>query len=161
MYHTQIKFIVLLAVILLFGTISYAIADVPAPNVDYGGLYIPEIFPFVSTIAILLTIIIEFPVLLSVIQKTPVKLFFVSAFINIATVPIFNYIYKLTQEKRHFGRFIVYDPNFLSFILLEFIVILIETILLKYLMKLGWSRSFLASLIANTASAVLGFYFFS
>lgn len=90
----------------------------------------------------LLTVIIEFIIIYLFIKNKPWTLLFYSVIINSLTLPIATYTY-------------IYILN--NFLLIEIFVMLAESILLKYLLDIKYSRSTLISVIANTVTALLGY----
>lgn len=91
----------------------------------------------------LLTVIIEFVIIWLFIRKEPEKLLFYSFLVNSITLPLatygYNYIY----------------PNL---ILIEALVFLGETLLLKLMLEIDYSKAILISLVANITTAMLGYF---
>ena len=98
-------------------------------------------FYLLALLALILTIVIEFIVYSIAIRKNYGKLFLYSILINAFTNPLANLAYSLKS----------------NFLFIEFLVILIEIPLIKYLFKIKLWKAILISVIANIVSAILGF----
>lgn len=62
-------------------------------------------------------------------------------FINLITNPVANYLF-------HFIK--------IEFIVIEFLVLILESILIKYMFNLEWKKAFYLSIIANFLTAFFG-----
>lgn len=91
-------------------------------------------------LALILTIIIEFVVYSISIRKNYWKLFLYSILINAFTNPLANLAYSIKS----------------SFLFIEFLVVLIEIPLIKYLLEIKYWKAILISIIANVISVFLG-----
>ncbi len=93
----------------------------------------------------IITVIIEFFVFWLFIKKESSKLFAASILINSVTLPLATSIY------------LFFYPNL---ILIEVAVFLVEIFLLKLLLEVEYKESILISVVANSATALLGLIFF-
>nr|WP_319374811.1 hypothetical protein [uncultured Methanobacterium sp.] len=91
----------------------------------------------------ILTVCIEFLIIWLFIRKDPLKLLFYSLLINSITLPLATYSYYFLNS---------------SFILTETAVLLVETVLLKLLLEIGYPRALSIALVANIITALLGFF---
>jgi hypothetical protein len=92
-------------------------------------------------LALLITIIVEFVILYSFFRESPFKLLIYSVLINSFTLPLATYIY-------------IYILN--NFLIVEIIVVLVESVLIMLLMEVKYKKSVLISLLANLVSAIIG-----
>ena len=90
----------------------------------------------------LVTVIVEFMVLWIFVKNKPWILLFYSVIINSLTLPIATYSY-------------LYILN--SFLVIEFVVIMVESVLLMYLLEIKYSKALLISFIANGITAFIGY----
>jgi hypothetical protein len=88
-----------------------------------------------------ITLVVEFFIIWLFIREEPVKLLLYSVLINSLTLPLATYSY------------LYLFPNL---ILIETVVFLVETVLLKELLDLDYRRAMFISLVANTASFLVG-----
>lgn len=100
---------------------------------------------FSNLIALILTVVLEFSVLLAFIRKAPLKLLLYSLLINTATQVPALYIYQNLWPR---------------FILLEIIIFLLESFLLMLLLAAKYRKALLLSFTANLATAMLSLIFF-
>jgi len=91
--------------------------------------------------ALLLTILVEYAVLLLLVRKDPLQLLLYSVLINSFTNPLFNYLYNYELHQLY--------P-------LEMMVVLVEGILIALLMQVSYARALLISLAVNAASLLVG-----
>jgi hypothetical protein len=91
--------------------------------------------------ALILTILVEFPVILFLAGKKPLTVFTYTVLINALTLPIATFVYEQ------------YLPDL---ILIEGIVICAECLLIAWLFELPCPRSLGISFLANGLSALLG-----
>jgi hypothetical protein len=96
-------------------------------------------------IALLATILIEFPILWLLTRKPVLNVLLCSVLINCFTQPLATWAYQTKL------------PNLW---LVEAIVVAVESVLIFLLLKVRYSRALLASLLANAASALLGVVWF-
>jgi hypothetical protein len=92
-------------------------------------------------IVLLLTIFLEFIVYLLFLKENYLSLLGYSVLINCFTNPLSNIAFLLG----------------VNLILIEVLVVLLETILLSYLLRLNWKKSIIISFIANLLSFMVGF----
>lgn len=92
-------------------------------------------------IPLIFTILIEFIVYVILIKKRVAMLFFYSILINSFTNPLAN---------------LAADFNY-NFILIEFLVFVVETLLIKKLFGTKYNRAVLISLLANLITSISGF----
>jgi hypothetical protein len=95
--------------------------------------------------ALVLTIFIEFLIYVLSIGKDPIMLLLYSTLINSFTNPLFNYFYIF---------------NYYNFYSLEIAVIVVESILIKLLAEVSYSRAIAVSAAANLASMIIGMLVF-
>jgi len=88
---------------------------------------------------LILTILIEFIVYVIAIRKNIMPLLFYCILINLVTWPLANLFYSI------FGMFWI----------IEICVFAIESILIKSLLKMGWKKAIIISLIANLITALI------
>jgi hypothetical protein len=91
--------------------------------------------------ALLLTILVEYAVLLLLVRKDPLQLLLYSVLINSFTNPLFNYLYNYELHQLYH---------------LEMMVVLVEGILIALLMQVSYARALLISSSANLASLLVG-----
>lgn len=91
----------------------------------------------------ILTVCVEFLIIWLFIRKEPIKLLFYALLINSITLPLATYSYYFLYS---------------SFILTETAVFLVETVLLKLLLKIDYPRALSIALVANIITALLGFF---
>ncbi|MFC1640962.1 hypothetical protein ACFL2D_02855 [Patescibacteria group bacterium] len=91
-------------------------------------------------IAVALTIVLEFLVLLAFLRKSPLKLLGIIVLINVVTVPIANLMYTA------FGQLL----------LIELAVFAVEIPFIALLAKTKWVKAILISLVANGLTAAVG-----
>lgn len=96
-------------------------------------------------LSLFLTFFIEFIIIYLFIRKDPLKLLYYSLIINSFTLPIATNLY------------LNYSNNFW---LIEIAVVLLESLLLKWLLEIRFQRSLQISLIANLITAMISFLFF-
>lgn len=90
----------------------------------------------------LVTVIVEFLVLWIFVKNKPLTLLFYSVIINSLTLPIATYSY-------------LYFLN--NFFVIEFVVIMVESVLLMYLLEIKYSKALLISIIANGITSFIGY----
>ena len=95
-------------------------------------------------LALFLTILTEFVVYWVFIRNEPLKLFLYSVLINSLTLPVANYIYHDVIE---------------NFLLIELLVILLESLLILILFKQKYSKSITISFFANVITAAMSLIF--
>jgi hypothetical protein len=89
-----------------------------------------------------LTVVIEFIIIWFMVRDSPWLLLFYSVIINSLTLPIATYSYI----------------NLLSNIyLIEISVIIAESFILMFLLKIKYPKAFLISAVANTVTAMVGY----
>lgn len=94
--------------------------------------------------AFVITIGVEFFVLLLVFRKNWLKLLFFSIVVNSFTWPIASYLYY----------------NFLiSFVAVEIAVVIVETFLWSWLLKLDYLKGLGLSVVVNLTTALIGVVF--
>lgn len=91
----------------------------------------------------LITIFVEFGVMGLFIKKDFGNLFGYSILINSATQPVANYVYGRGG----------------SFWLIEIGVVLVEIVLIKLVLQVGWGKAGLISVVANGVTALLSVLF--
>lgn len=91
----------------------------------------------------ILTVIVEFIVIWIFIKNKPWKLLFYSVIVNSLTLPLATYTYFNILN------------NFLA---IELMVIMIETVVLKYLLEIKYSKALLISICANGITAFIGYF---
>jgi len=92
-------------------------------------------------IAWILTIFIEFMIIWGFEKNEPLKLLFYSFIVNSITLPLASYTYLHIY------------PNL---IMVEFLVIVAEGLLLKYLLEIDYKRATLLSFVANLSTFLVG-----
>ena len=97
-----------------------------------------------SLTGLLSAIVVEFLVYWAFIRKTPRTLFFFSVLINMLTLPLAN-----------FGYYYVIH----NFLLIEGVVVAVESILIFVLLKQKYRTALLISIVANTITALMSFLF--
>jgi len=106
-------------------------------------------------ISLISTILIEFLIIWYFLKKQLLKLLFRSSLINILTVTIAYFVLFFHN----------YTESFLAFLVIEFIIFLLEIPLLNLFFKISLKKSTIISLVANIISALSGIiifiYFFS
>jgi hypothetical protein len=102
---------------------------------------------FIQSLALALvyTIAIEFAVWFVIIRSDPLKLLWYSILVNSFTNPFFNYIYNYEMKQ---------------LLLLEMAVAVVETILIKYLLVIGYKKAIILALAGNIASLLIGHVIF-
>lgn len=103
--------------------------------------------PFYIT-ALLVTIAVEFLVYVIFIRQKSLQLFLYSVLINCLTQPAAFYFYSLSG---YVGDTLLY------FIIIEIIVFLTESFLIKLLLRVNFSKAVLLSFTANLITAMLSF----
>jgi len=105
----------------------------------------PSIALAMVALPLLFTIIIEFAVLAIAIKQKILKVLLYTVLINAVTNPLINLaVYG-------FGS---YNPLYI--IVGEFIVFIVEFLLIKLLFKIKWWKAIVISLVANIASFFIG-----
>lgn len=92
-------------------------------------------------IAWILTIFIEFMIIWVFEKNEPLRLLFYSFIVNSITLPLASYTYLHIY------------PNL---IMVEFLVIVAEGLLLKYLLEIDYKRAILLSFAANLSTFLVG-----
>ncbi len=98
-----------------------------------------------SILPLVLTIIIEFIILFIFIKKNPFRLLLYSLLINSITLPVATYFYLAFRS--YLG-------------IIEILVFLTESLLLKWFLKVEYKRALLISFVANLTTFLLGLIFF-
>lgn len=95
--------------------------------------------------SLLITILIEFTILYVFLRQKPLKILLYTILINCLTLPLatMGYHYLIS-----------------NLILIEILVIITETLLIRLLFEIGYKRAFTVSLVANLVSAVVGLWIF-
>lgn len=90
----------------------------------------------------ILTVVIEFIIIWIMVRDNPWLLLFYSVVINSLTLPIATYSYiNLLQN--------IY--------LIEISVIITESVILMFLLKIEYTKAIIISVVANTATALVGY----
>lgn len=105
----------------------------------------PWIFFRSLVLALVLTILIEYALLLVLVRKDALRLLWYSILINSFTNPLLNFSYNYVFHELY--------P-------LEIAVAVIEGILIRYLLETGYKRAFAISFVANLASLLIGLLIF-
>lgn len=95
-------------------------------------------------ISFLVTVVIEFVILLLLTKKSWKELLPIVFFINAFTQPLANYIYRYV---------------FYNFLVIEIGVVLVEGVLLRLLLALNGKRAIFFSLLTNSITAALSILF--
>ncbi len=90
---------------------------------------------------LIITIIVEFFIFWLFKREKPLILFLYSILINSITLPIATYSYL----------YIYHD-----LILMEFLVVLVEALFIKFLLEIDYKKSFFISFIANLSTFLIG-----
>ena len=106
----------------------------------------PEMFK-----ALLVTIVIEYIIILLFTRSKPLYLLGVSVIINCLTQPIAFFMYNFLLESS------INLPTISYFIFVEICVVIAEVFLIKLLLKLNIQRSVIISVSANFVTAMLSF----
>jgi hypothetical protein len=109
-----------------------------------------------AILSLLMTIGVEYIVLMLLIRKQPIKVFINSFFINCFTQPLatMGYHYLIyTFYPESYGHVII------PLMIIELCVFLIESILIVLLLNVTLKRGVLYSLIANLITSLLSFMF--
>lgn len=93
-------------------------------------------------LALLITITLEFLILWLFFKDSILKIFTYSVLINSFTLPIATYIYFNVLN---------------NFLIIESMVVLVESVLIMFLMEIDYKKAISISLIANTVTAAIGF----
>jgi len=96
-------------------------------------------------LALVVTIIFEFIIIWIFIRKKPLKILLYSTLINSLTLPIATYGYQNILK---------------NFYVIEILVIFTESILIKLLLRIKYTKALLISFIANFITALIGLLFF-
>jgi hypothetical protein len=91
----------------------------------------------------ILTVTLEFFIILIFIKDQPLKILVYSILINSVTLPIATYSYNYI---------------FTNFLLIETVVFLAESVLLMLLLKIKYPKALLISLTANFVTAIVGLF---
>jgi hypothetical protein len=97
------------------------------------------------------TFLIEFSIFYFFIRKEPIKLFLYSVLLNSLTLPIASFLFF----KNPIGQFGWEAGSILFFFIIEFGVFVVESLLLKWLLKLNYSKTFLISFVANLVTSMI------
>lgn len=102
--------------------------------------------------ALIITIAAEFLVYIFYIRSKLAAVFLFSVIINCFTHPAAFYIYSVFTEK-----FALYDNFNIYFLIIESIVFLTETVLIRMLFNFTFKKAMLISFTANLVTALLSF----
>tara|TARA_Y100000034_G_C6754433_1_gene335582 strand:+ start:208 stop:567 length:360 start_codon:yes stop_codon:yes gene_type:complete len=106
---------------------------------------------FIPFAGLILTLLIEWGIYSIFIRKNYLKLLGFSVLINGLTNPLANIIFR---------KFVL-SPNILfMFLFIEFLVIVVEVFLIKYLFEISYKKAIIISLIANIITGFLSIFFF-
>ena len=112
------------------------------------------IYEYEFLFSLLLTIIVETLVLFFVVKYffklkriSNSLLIFLGIFCSFATLPYLWFIFPLFLETRNI--FILFG---------EFLVVLIESIIYYFVLKVGWKKAVVLSLVCNLASFLVGLF---
>ena len=94
---------------------------------------------------LLLTILIEFSLLWVFLSEKTVRILLYTILINCFTLPLATYGYHYLIS---------------NLLLIEILVILTETLLIRLLFKIGYTKALTVSVAANLVSAVVGLFIF-
>jgi len=101
-----------------------------------------------------ITIVVEYLILLALWRKEWLKLLGIAVLVNAFTNPLANYFYRMwwysirPQPRGH---------ALLPLFVVECTVIIVESFLLTWLMRISWRTGFLFSFIANFITAMISF----
>jgi hypothetical protein len=95
--------------------------------------------------SLLLTILIEFFILIIFLRENPVRILLYTILINCLTLPLATTGYHYVIS---------------NLILIEIMVIITETLFFRFLFKIRYTKAFTVSLAANLVSAVMGLLIF-
>ncbi len=98
---------------------------------------------FLVLIGFVLTLAIEFLIVLAFLRKNPAEIFYLCFLINLFSWPIANLVYGF------YGGFYV----------IELVVILVESVLIMLLFRVGYWKALVVSFLANLVSAFVGKFF--
>ena len=96
-------------------------------------------------LSLVVTIIVEFTILWALSRRPVLAVLTCSALVNAFTQPLATYLYEIMPNK---------------FLAIEGRVVLVESVLIAFLLKLKYGRAFLLSLAANFATAAIGILWF-
>ena len=96
-------------------------------------------------IALLATIVIEFVCFLVLLRREPLKLLLFSVLINSFTQPLATYFFQ-----NIWGNFYT----------TEILVTLVESLLIKLLLKTSYGKALFISLVANLVTSIISLLFF-
>ena len=97
-------------------------------------------------VSLILTILLEGIIYFIWFRKDYLKTLHYCLLINLFTVPLANILYGLT---------LIHSETFWIFFI-EFVVILVESVLIAIMFRNKWWKGLILSIVANVISAVLG-----
>ena len=111
-------------------------------------------FPIEYPLSLLFTIVVEFIVIFLILRREPAKLFIYSIMINAFTQPLATYAYQTVVQY-------VLPDILRSLLLIELLVFVAESFLLKRLLEINYKKAVILSFAANLTTAVIGWFLFS
>ena len=105
-------------------------------------------------VPLLITIAVEYIILLLFIRKKPLLVFFFCVLINTFTQPLATVFYRYLLVDFSYTLLL---PEQIPFFIVEICVVLIESVLIMLLFKLKYLKSLLISIVANFITAILSF----